>query len=55
MTNQNFFELAGYFANPTRNTRIEIEAKQSVINTYKDTYKQLTNTSLILMRVPLIP
>ncbi|MBN8680867.1 MAG: hypothetical protein J0M29_21765 [Chitinophagales bacterium] len=46
MTNQNFFELAGYFANPTRNTRIEIEAKQSVINAYKDTYKQLTNTSL---------
>ena len=46
MKNQNVFELAGYFANPTRNTRIEIEAKQSVINTYKDTYKQLTNTSL---------
>lgn len=46
MTNQNFFELAGYFANPIRNTRIEIEAKESVINSYKETYENLTGTSL---------
>ncbi len=46
MTNQDFFELVGYFANPIRNTRIEIEAKESIINAYKETYKNLTGTSL---------
>lgn len=46
MANQDFFELVGYFANPIRKTRIEIEAKESIINTYKETYKNLTGTSL---------
>lgn len=46
MTNQNFFELAGYFANPIRNTRIEIEAKKSVIDNYNETYEKLTGESI---------
>lgn len=46
MTDQNFFELAGYFANPIRSTRIEIEAKEDVLNGYKIVYKNLTGDSL---------
>lgn len=48
MADQHFFELAGYFANPIRNTRIEIEAKQSVINSYNHDYEALTGTSIPL-------
>lgn len=38
MTRQEFFEIAGYFANPSRNTRIEIEARQTTINNYAPYY-----------------
>jgi hypothetical protein len=38
MTRQEFFEIAGYFANPIRNTRIEIEARQTTINNYAPHY-----------------
>lgn len=46
MTRQQFFEIAGYFANPIRNTRIEIEARQNTINAYNPTYQILTGTPL---------
>ena len=46
MTDQDFFELAGYFANPIRSTRIEIEAKENILNDYKAIYKDLTGNSL---------
>ena len=38
MTRQEFFEIAGYFANPQRNTRIEIEAREATINNYSPHY-----------------
>jgi hypothetical protein len=38
MTRQEFFEIAGYFANPIRNTRIEIEAREKTINNYAPHY-----------------
>lgn len=38
MTRQEFFEIAGYFANPIRNTLIEIEARQTTINNYAPYY-----------------
>lgn len=44
MTRQEFFEIAGYFANPIRNTRIEIEARQNTINIYSPTYAAKTGT-----------
>lgn len=34
MTRQEFMEIAGYFANPIRNTRIEVEGRPSIINRY---------------------
>ncbi|HVZ55791.1 MAG TPA: hypothetical protein VG870_03955 [Chitinophagaceae bacterium] len=46
MTRQQFFEIAGYFANPIRNTRIEIEARQNTINAYNSTYQALTGTPI---------
>jgi hypothetical protein len=46
MTRQQFFEIAGYFANPIRNTRIEIEARQNTINAYNPTYQALTGTPI---------
>jgi hypothetical protein len=42
MTRQEFFEIAGYFANPLRNTRIEIEARENAIVAYDPTYQSLT-------------
>ncbi|NJL77141.1 MAG: hypothetical protein HC892_21120 [Saprospiraceae bacterium] len=38
MTRYEFFEIAGYFANPIRNTLIEIEARQTTINNYAPHY-----------------
>lgn len=38
MTRQEFFKIAGYFTNPIRNTRIEIEARQTTINNYAPHY-----------------
>ncbi len=38
MTKQEFFEIAGYFANPIRITRIEIEGRQITINNYAIRY-----------------
>lgn len=46
MTKQEFFEIAGYFANPIRKTRIEIEASQSTINAFNPTYTTLTGRSI---------
>ena len=46
MTRHEFFEIAGYFANPTRNTRIEIEATQNVINNYRPSYLAKTGIQL---------
>jgi hypothetical protein len=46
MTRQEFFEIAGYFANPIRNTRIEIEARQNTINSYDPTYTALTGAHI---------
>lgn len=46
MTRKEFFETAGYFANPIRNTRIEIEARQNTINAYDPTYNALTGTPI---------
>jgi hypothetical protein len=34
MNRNDFFEIAGYFANPIRNCRIEIEARTNTINNY---------------------
>jgi hypothetical protein len=42
MTRREFFITAGYFANPIRNTRIEIEARQSTINKYAPVYTTKT-------------
>lgn len=38
MTRKEFFEITGYFANPIRNTRIEIEAREITINNYEPHY-----------------
>jgi|ERR1017187_851407 hypothetical protein len=46
MTRQEFFETAGYFANPIRNTRIEIEARQITINNYSSAYSILTGSPI---------
>ena len=46
MTRQEFFEIAGYFANPIRNTRIEIEARQNTVNAYNATYNALTGATI---------
>ena len=46
MTRQEFFEIAGYFANPIRNTRIEIEARENTINAYDATYAALTGAGI---------
>lgn len=46
MTRQEFFEIAGYFANPIRNTRIEIEARENTINAYDATYTRLTGAGI---------
>lgn len=46
MTRQEFFETAGYFANPIRNTRIEIEAREITINAYDATYTTLTGAGI---------
>jgi len=46
MIRKEFFEIAGYFANPTRNTRIEIEARQNTINSYDPTYTALTGSPI---------
>jgi len=46
MNRQEFFEIAGYFSNPVRNTRIEIEARQTTINNYNATYQRLTGQPL---------
>jgi hypothetical protein len=48
MTRQQFFEVAGYFANPNRNTRIEIEARQNTITAYNPTYQALTGAAIPL-------
>lgn len=46
MTRSEFFEMAGYFANPARNTRIELEAKQNTINSYNAAYIAKTGESI---------
>jgi hypothetical protein len=46
MTRQEFFQAAGYFANPIRNTRIEIEARAKTINNYNPTYVALTGAPI---------
>lgn len=46
MTRQEFFEIAGYFANPIRNSRIEIEAREITINNYNPTYTVLTGDGI---------
>lgn len=45
MTGEEFFEIAGYFANPNRNTRIEIEARRTTINSYALSYRGATGTT----------
>lgn len=46
MTHADLFETAGYFANPIRNSRIEIEARQKTITAYGAAYFTLTGTNL---------
>lgn len=46
MTTQEFFEIAGYFANPIRNTRIEIEAREMIVNKYAPQYLAQTGINL---------
>lgn len=46
MTRQEFFETAGYFANPIRNTRIEIEARENTVNNYAPTYLAKTGSAI---------
>jgi hypothetical protein len=46
MNNSDLIELAGYLANPVRRTRIEIEAKQSKITEYDNTYHTMTGFRL---------
>ncbi|MCC6722940.1 MAG: hypothetical protein IT258_00420 [Saprospiraceae bacterium] len=48
MTEQEFFEIAGYFANPNRNTRIEIEGKRKVILKYSTDYESITGSEIDL-------
>lgn len=38
MTRQEFFEIAGYFANPVRKVRIELEARESIISKFAPIY-----------------
>lgn len=45
MTDQEFWELAGYFANPIRETRIELEGKTSHIESFM-TKEKLTFPSI---------
>ncbi|MBL7965647.1 MAG: hypothetical protein JNK09_01520 [Prolixibacteraceae bacterium] len=42
MKKKELFEIAGYFANPIRNARIEIEARVKTINAYIPTYNRIT-------------
>lgn len=46
MDRKEFFETAGYFANPIRNTRIEIEARQSTIDSFNTIFTTLTGTPI---------
>lgn len=46
MNKADFFEAVGYFANPRRNTRIEVEARQRTINNYAPTYLAQTGLPL---------
>jgi len=48
MTRQQFFEIAGYFANPIRHSRIEIEARENTINNYASYYLAKTGLKLPL-------
>jgi hypothetical protein len=48
MTRQEFFEIAGYFANPIRNSRIELEAREITINNYAILYQTKTGLPLPL-------
>jgi hypothetical protein len=42
MTRNEFYQIVGYFANPSRNTRIEIEAKRNTITKYVPVYQTLS-------------
>jgi hypothetical protein len=46
MNRQEFFEIAGYFANPIRNSRIELEAREITINNYATHYLAMTGLPL---------
>lgn len=46
MNRQEFFEIAGYFANPIRNSRIELEAREITINNYATLYLAKTGLPL---------
>lgn len=48
MNRQEFFEIAGYFANPIRNSRIELEAREVTINNYAILYQAQTGQPLPL-------
>ena len=48
MTRQEFFEIAGYFANPIRNVRIEIEAREITLNNYAPHYLAKTGLNLVV-------
>lgn len=48
MTQAELFEVAGYFANPIRNTRIEIEAKQRTLANYSPAYLAQTGQPLLI-------
>lgn len=46
MTTTQFFEIAGYFANPIHKCRIEIEARETTITNYDSTYRAVTGVSI---------
>ncbi|RDB03838.1 hypothetical protein [Runella aurantiaca] len=46
MTRQEFFEIVGYFANPIRDVRIEIEAREITITNYNQAYMSQTGTPI---------
>lgn len=46
MNRQEFFEIAGYFANPIRNTRIELEAREITITNFASYYQAKTGQTL---------
>lgn len=48
MTRNEFYQIVGYLANPIRNTRIEIEAKQSTLTRYSAVYQVLSGLQLSL-------